>query len=93
MTTKLAPLLVTTLLLASAFTTASALEIRTAAQDSQPKFVKDANGVSGLCIDIFKAIERTDPGLMKERIRTELRKYVKKRTGRRPLVVPVVIVI
>ncbi|MDO8680888.1 MAG: ribonuclease J [Acidobacteriota bacterium] len=35
--------------------------------------------------------ERADPGLMKERIRTELRKYLKKRTGRRPMVVPVVI--
>jgi ribonuclease J len=35
--------------------------------------------------------ERTDPGLMKERIRTELRRYLKKRTGRRPMVLPVVI--
>lgn len=35
--------------------------------------------------------ERTDPGLIQERIRTEVRKYVKKRTGRRPMVVPVVI--
>jgi ribonuclease J len=35
--------------------------------------------------------ERADPGLMKERIRTELRRYLKKRTGRRPMVVPVVI--
>jgi ribonuclease J len=35
--------------------------------------------------------ERTDPGLMKERIRVELRKFLKKRTGRRPMVLPVVI--
>ncbi len=35
--------------------------------------------------------ERTDPGLMKERIRTEVRRFLKKRTGRRPLVLPVVI--
>jgi len=34
--------------------------------------------------------ERTDPGLMKERIRIELRKFLKKRTGRRPMVLPVV---
>jgi ribonuclease J len=34
--------------------------------------------------------ERTDPGLMKERIRTELRRFLKKRTGRRPMVLPVV---
>ncbi|MCA1583760.1 MAG: ribonuclease J [Acidobacteria bacterium] len=34
--------------------------------------------------------ERTDPGLMKERIRVELRKFLRKRTGRRPMVLPVV---
>ena len=34
--------------------------------------------------------ERTDPGLMQERIRTEVRRYLRKRTGRRPLVLPVV---
>ncbi len=35
--------------------------------------------------------ERTDPGLMKERIRVEVRRFLKKRTGRRPMVLPVVI--
>jgi len=35
--------------------------------------------------------ERTDPGLMKERVRDELRRFLRKRTGRRPLVVPVVL--
>jgi ribonuclease J len=34
--------------------------------------------------------ERTDPGLMKERIRTEVRKFLRKETGRRPMVLPVV---
>jgi ribonuclease J len=34
--------------------------------------------------------ERTDPGLMKERIRTDVRRYLRKRTGRRPMVLPVV---
>ena len=34
--------------------------------------------------------ERTDPGLMRERIRTELRRFFRKRTGRRPMVLPVV---
>ena len=42
-------------------------------------------------IDECSVEERADPGLMKERIRTELRRYLKKRTGRRPMVVPVVI--
>lgn len=35
--------------------------------------------------------ERTDPGLMKERIRVELRRFLRKRTGRRPMVLPVVL--
>ena len=34
--------------------------------------------------------ERTDPGLITEKIRVELRRYVRKRTGRRPMVLPVV---
>ena len=44
-------------------TQALALEVRTAAQDSQPKFIKDGATITGLCVDIFKAIERTDPDL------------------------------
>jgi ribonuclease J len=41
-------------------------------------------------IDACSVEERGDPGLMKERIRVELRKFLKKRTGRRPMVLPVV---
>ena len=41
-------------------------------------------------IDEASVEERGDPGLMKERIRVELRRFLKKRTGRRPLVLPVV---
>jgi ribonuclease J len=35
--------------------------------------------------------ERTDPGLLKERVRMELQRWFKKRVGRRPLVLPVVL--
>jgi ribonuclease J len=41
-------------------------------------------------IDECSVEERGDPGLMKERIRVELRRFLKKRTGRRPMVLPVV---
>jgi ribonuclease J len=41
-------------------------------------------------IDDCSVEERGDPGLMKERIRFELRRFLKKRTGRRPMVLPVV---
>jgi ribonuclease J len=35
--------------------------------------------------------ERTDPGLVKERIRQEVQRLFRKRAGRRPLVLPVVL--
>jgi ribonuclease J len=34
--------------------------------------------------------ERTDQGLIKEKLRVELRRFFKKRSGRRPFVVPVI---
>jgi ribonuclease J len=34
--------------------------------------------------------EKTDPGLIQEKIRLELRRFLRKRTGRRPMVLPVV---
>jgi ribonuclease J len=34
--------------------------------------------------------ERTDSGMMQERVRLELRRYVRKKTGRRPMVLPVI---
>jgi ribonuclease J len=41
-------------------------------------------------IDACPPEERTDEGLLKERIRGELRRFLKRRTGRRPMVLPVV---
>jgi ribonuclease J len=34
--------------------------------------------------------ERTDPGLLREKVRLELRLFLRKRSGRRPLVLPVI---
>jgi ribonuclease J len=41
------------------------------------------------CVESSKVEERTDQGLMTEKIRVELRRFFKKRSGRRPLVLPV----
>jgi ribonuclease J len=49
----------------------------------------DAEGVIRECIAGSSVEERTDQGLMTEKLRVELRRYFKKRTGRRPLVLPV----
>jgi ribonuclease J len=48
---------------------------------------------SRLIADVLAATsaeERTDPGVVKEKIRSELRRFFRKRAGRRPLVLPVV---
>jgi ribonuclease J len=50
---------------------------------------KDAAEVISTCIDASRVEERTDQGLMTEKLRGELRKFFKKRSGRRPLVLPV----
>jgi ribonuclease J len=52
--------------------------------------LRDAPDVLARAIERAPAEERTDPGLLKELVRTELQRLFKKRVGRRPLVVPVV---
>ena len=43
-------------------TNLSAQELKTAAQESAPKFIKNANGsVTGLSVDVMRAITRIDP--------------------------------
>jgi ribonuclease J len=49
----------------------------------------DAGGAIAECIQSSRMDERTDQGLMTEKLRVELRRFFKKRTGRRPLVLPV----
>ena len=49
----------------------------------------DAAGVIAECIEASSVEERTDQGLMTEKLRVELRRFFKKRSGRRPLVLPV----
>jgi ribonuclease J len=50
---------------------------------------RDAAGVVAECIAASSVEERTDHGLMTEKLRVELRRFFKKRSGRRPLVLPV----
>ena len=49
----------------------------------------DAARVIAECIETSRVEERTDQGLMTEKLRVELRRFFKKRSGRRPLVLPV----
>jgi ribonuclease J len=52
--------------------------------------LRDAPALLARAIEDAPREERTDPGLLKERIRLELQRMFKKRAGRRPLVLPVV---
>ena len=50
---------------------------------------RDASGVIAECIETSSVEERADQGLMTEKLRVELRRFFKKRSGRRPLVLPI----
>jgi ribonuclease J len=52
--------------------------------------LRDAPGVLAEAIGNAPTEERTDPGLLKERVRVEMQRLFRKRAGRRPLVLPVV---
>jgi len=40
----------------------AALELKTAAQESSPKFKKDSDGsITGICVEVMRAVEKLDP--------------------------------
>jgi ribonuclease J len=53
--------------------------------------LREAPGLLARAIEAAHREERTDPGLLKERVRQELQRMFKKRAGRRPLILPVVL--
>ena len=52
--------------------------------------LREAPDLLARAIEAAPREERTDPGLLKERIRVEMQRMFRKRAGRRPLVLPVV---
>jgi ribonuclease J len=52
--------------------------------------LKEIPGLVGAAVDSASVEERTDPGLIKEKIRVDLQRFFRKRSGLRPLVLPVV---
>jgi ribonuclease J len=50
---------------------------------------RDAAKTIADCVEAASVEERTDQGLMTEKLRIELRRFFKKRSGRRPLVLPI----
>jgi ribonuclease J len=61
------------------------------AQDAgSAELLREGARLLGEVISAASIEERTDQGLIKEKIRVELRRFFRKRSGRRPLVVPVI---
>jgi ribonuclease J len=54
------------------------------------ELLKDVPGLLADVVGGTSVEERTDPGLMKEKVRVELQRFFRKRSGRRPLVLPVI---
>ena len=52
--------------------------------------LKEIPGMLASTVEASSIEERTDPGLIKERIRVELQRFFRKRSGLRPLVLPVI---
>ena len=58
--------------------------------DNAPELLADGARMLGEVMGQASIEERTDPGLIKERVRVELRRFLRKRSGRRPFVLPVI---
>ncbi|MBI4477473.1 MAG: ribonuclease J, partial [Acidobacteria bacterium] len=52
--------------------------------------LRQAPGIVTDVIETASVEERTDHGLIKEKVRVELRRFFRKKSGRRPLVLPIV---
>jgi ribonuclease J len=55
------------------------------------EILQEARQVVARTLESSSAEQRTDWGLMKEKIRTDLRRYLAKETSRRPLIMPVIL--
>jgi ribonuclease J len=56
----------------------------------QDAMLREAPGLLAAGLEAASIEERTDPGLLKERVRVELQRLFRKRAGRRPLILPVI---
>lgn len=62
-----------------------------ATDSRQEELMKEAGGLLEAALADVPRDERRDPGLVKERIRLEVQRMFRKRAGRRPMVLPIVL--
>ena len=58
--------------------------------ENSQELLADAARLLAEIVEHASVEERTDQGLIKEKLRVELRRFLRKRSGRRPLVLPVI---
>lgn len=59
--------------------------------DNSNGFIKDAQRVVSQAVENAPLAERQDTTLLKERVRVGLKKYIQKKTGAKPVILPVVV--
>ena len=59
--------------------------------DDKDGIMQEARQVVARTLELSSPEERTDWGVMQEKIRTDLRRYLSKQTQRRPLIMPVIL--
>ncbi len=59
--------------------------------DGSNGFIKNLQRIATEAVEKAPATERRDLTLLKERVRVELKRYIQKQTGGRPVIVPVVV--
>jgi ribonuclease J len=60
------------------------------AEERGAELLEDASRLVAEAVESRAAEERHDPALIRERVHQELRRFFRKRTQRRPMVIPVV---
>ena len=58
--------------------------------ENSEELLADAARMLSEVVERTSVEERTDPGVIKEKLRVELRRFFRKRSGRRPFVLPVI---
>ncbi len=59
--------------------------------DGSNGFIKNLQRIAAEAVEKAPATERRDLTLLKERVRVELKRYIQKQTGARPVIVPIVV--
>ncbi len=61
------------------------------ATNGSSNFVQELQRIAAEAVETASSAERRDASLLKERVRVELKRYIQKQTGARPVIMPVVV--